>query len=1050
MVESGIRFMRPAAGISFQRPGVFVLGLVLGLAAWGVFAATFTVTSTADAGAGTLRSALTNANTNPGTDLIVFNLGGAGPFTISLSGPLPPITEPVVLDGTAQPGYAGMPRVLLDGAGAGSDTTGLHVQTSNCVIRGLAIGRFGKEAIRLEGAGGHVVQGCFIGTGHFGTNALGNGWGGGGFGGITVVSPNNLIGGTEAGHRNVISGGNLHGIFVIGAAAVSNRILGNYIGTDVTGTRRLGNVQNGVSISGARATAVGDGTEAGRNLISGNNQSGVYVLGDPALGIHSVSNLIQGNFIGTDVTGTGALSNAADGITLSGARATLVGGTNAGARNVISGNGGRGVMIDARGGSGNVIQGNYIGTDVTGAARLGNGFGGVEILNAASNVVGGAESGARNVISANGLSGVTLNESNAVGNLVQGNFIGTDWTGTNALGNRRSGVFLAGVASNRIGGTNAGEGNVISGNVENGVLVQDATCRSNVIQGNFIGTDPGGTRRVGNGFSGIRIESPAQQIGGTAAGARNVISGNTNSGLYVLGTSASNNVIEGNFIGPSGNGLTALGNGYAGINLENAPGNRIGGSSAGARNLISANALNGVILQFVGASNNVIQGNYIGTDASGTAALPNGAGLAPAGTAVAGGVDIAGAPNNLVGGAEPGAGNLISGNWRDGVCIGGAGATNNRLEGNLIGTKADGVSALGNETHNVDIRTPGGAHNNCIGGEAPDAGNVIAHVASAGAGYDGVRIRDGNTGNLIRGNSFFGNGLSSTALAIDLGANGVNANDNCDGDAGANQLQNFPVLTNAQSAGSVTRVQGTLNSAANGLFLVQFYANPAPSSSGYGEGRVFLGATNVMTDGACNGAFTALLPVAVAPGWYVSATATDAANNTSEFGPNVVVTAAQLPAILVPPQSQAVPYGSNATFSVSATGTPPLAYQWRFYGTNLPGATASTLVRSNANLSHAGPYEVVVSNPFGSTNSVVAMLSVLVSPPALAVQKDSAGRVLLAWPAGAAPFLLQVATNLVAPVTWTAATNVPVFTNNQYVVTLTPTPGNRFYRLVLQ
>jgi hypothetical protein len=205
----------------------------------------------------------------------------------------------------------------------------------------------------------------------------------------------------------------------------------------------------------------------------------------------------------------------------------------------------------------------------------------------------------------------------------------------------------------------------------------------------------------------------------------------------------------------------------------------------------------------------------------------------------------------------------------------------------------------------------------------------------------------------------------------------------------------------------------------------------------------------VATDATCNGAFTALLPVAVSPGWYVSATATDATNNTSEFGPNAPVTAAQLPAITSPPQSQTVPYGSNATFSVAATGTPPLAYQWRFNGTNLAGATASVLVRSNVTLGHAGAYDVIVSNPFGSTNSAPAMLTVLVSPPTLSIQKSSGGQISLAWPAAGPMFVLEAATNLVAPVTWSPATNVPVLMNNQYVVTLTPAAGNRFYRLAL-
>jgi hypothetical protein len=217
------------------------------------------------------------------------------------------------------------------------------------------------------------------------------------------------------------------------------------------------------------------------------------------------------------------------------------------------------------------------------------------------------------------------------------------------------------------------------------------------------------------------------------------------------------------------------------------------------------------------------------------------------------------------------------------------------LQGNFIGTKADGLTPLGNETHNVDIRFPGGANNNVIGGVAAGSDNVIAFVGTPGPGYDGIRIRDGNTGNLIRGNSIFGNGTSAPlALGIDMGANGVTLNDDvtCDSDTGANQLQNFPVLTNALAGGGALRIGGALTSAASTSYLLQFYANTVVDYSGYGEGQTYLGSTNITTSAGCSASFNlTLLHVSAAPGQYLTATATDPNNNTSEFSQALLIQA---------------------------------------------------------------------------------------------------------------------------------------------------------------
>ncbi len=1023
--------------------GWFLAGCVLfPTQVWVSRAATYTVTNASDnvpAPAGSMRQAILDANANPGNDAVVFDIPGTGPFSINLMSGLPSLTGPVTIDGTTQPGYAGKPQIELNGTSATDNGTGLYLLAPNCIIKGLAINRFVREGIRIETFGSNTIQANFIGTGPFGTNTLGNGNSASGYGGITILSGGNLIGGSDPTNRNVISGSNRWGIYLLNASASGNRIQGNHIGVDVTGTNRLGNANDGITLLSAVANVIGPD-----NVISGNGQSGVY------LDSGSTANWVQGNKIGTDPAGARAISNVTDGVTILGGIANLIGGTNATARNIISGNGGRGVMIVANGGTSNLIQGNHIGTDVQGSAKIANGFGGVEIANASSNTIGGTIIGAGNLISGNSLSGVSITGSNAVANVVQGNLLGTDATGAYSLGNARNGVFISGVSGNLIGGTNAGARNIISGNTQNGIQIVDYRARSNSIQGNFIGTDATGTLSAGNGLSGVRIESPANTLGGTNASMRNIISGNANNGAVRLDlSSASNNVIAGNFIGTDVTGLMALPNSTLGIFITNAPRNLVGGTLAGARNLISGNSRNGIYIAGVGAYSNVIQGNYIGTDLTGTQALPNGIALDPPGVAVAGGVDIDRAPSNLIGGTEPGAGNLISGNYRDGLTVGAVGATNNVIQGNLIGTQADGASPLGNETHNVDIRTPGGANNTLIGGITPAAGNTVAYTLSAGPGYDGIRIRDGNTGVLIRGNSTFGNALSATALGIDLGNNGINGNDSCDGDAGANLSQNFPVLTNALSAGVATRIEGSLNSSANGTFLLQFYANTAKAVSDCGEGRTYLGSTNVTTDGSCRANFNVVLPVGVPAGQFISSTASDANNNTSEFGTNVTVTLALLPTINTQPQSQAVPFGSNVTFSVSADGTAPLNYQWRLNGTNLTSATATALSLVSVQPTNAGNYTVTVSNPFGSTNSSPATLTVQFDAPSLGILPGGTGQVIISWPTNGPSFKLQETTNLTSSIIWTSATNVAVVANGKYVVTITAAAGNRFYRLAL-
>src|SRR5207244_696750 len=201
------------------------------------------------------------------------------------------------------------------------------------------------------------------------------------------------------------AGGNAHGIYITGTLSVGNLIQGNFIGTDRTGHAAIGNApSHGVTIDGASNNTIGGATPGARNVISGNGFFGISIVRGFFSGAPASGNLVQGNYIGTDVDGTAALGNHAQGIAIINTPGNTVGGTTALGRNVVSGNRGDGVFIWQSGASGNLVEGNFIGTDASGTAPLGNASG-VNVTNAANNMTGGTALGARNVISANGFGG---------------------------------------------------------------------------------------------------------------------------------------------------------------------------------------------------------------------------------------------------------------------------------------------------------------------------------------------------------------------------------------------------------------------------------------------------------------------------------------------------------------------------------------------------------------------------------------------------------------------------------------------------------------------
>jgi titin len=448
-----------------------------------VVPSTFLVTNTNDAGAGSFRQAILDANATPGTNEIDFAIGDGGAQVIRPTSDLPGVGHSVIIDGTTQPGYAGVPLIDIDGS-AVDYVEGLSISADNCTIRGLAITNFRPQndpctflyGLYINGSG-NVIVGNYIGTDANGATRAGNS-----IGVMIGYGSNNRIGGTTPEDRNVISGNDVG----IDLFSNGNVVQGNYIGTDATGTHALGN--GGGVVIGGSDNLIGGTTPEARNLISGNTGVGLQIV-NSYHGPYGQSNRVEGNYIGTDVTGTQALGNY-NGVNITEGADNLIGGTEPGAGNLISGNQFKGVeVVDNQ--VGNLIQGNLIGTDVTGTQALGNGYMGVYLGGSSNNLVGGTEPGAGNVISGNGWYGISISSFGGTGNnLVQGNFIGTDITGTQPLGNGRDGVHIDRDNNNTVGGEAPGAGNVIAFNGNDGVLVDRSTpsvaANGNAILGNAI------------------------------------------------------------------------------------------------------------------------------------------------------------------------------------------------------------------------------------------------------------------------------------------------------------------------------------------------------------------------------------------------------------------------------------------------------------------------------------------------------------------------------------------------------------------------------------
>jgi hypothetical protein len=772
------------------------------------------VSSAADSGPGTLRSAIDAANSHAGLDRITFAIPGTAPHTIQLQSELPSITDAVSIDGSTQSGYTGQPIIELNGSGAG-EVDGLRIVGDGTTIRALVLNRFQHAAITVSGGKGNTIVGNYIGTDPSGTQAQANGIGVR----LDAGSRSTRVGtdgdGTgDAAEANLIAG-NTIGVLIEGLGTRDNRVAGNTIGkfdaqASILVPNTLGIVvmqQAQSNIIGTNGDGSGDAGEA--NLLVGNDLVGVLLLGNG-----TDLNVVAGNII---------LGNGAIGLWIAnGAQRNRV-GTDGNStadlteRNIIVANGLRdasfeGVRISGPGTRDNIVAGNLIGIETTSASTAGNKGRGIFIGDQATrNVIGTNGDGfgdavERNVISGNVKSGIEIADVGTVSNVVAGNYIGTNLSGSAAVPNGAAGIWIhGGAAGNRIGTDGNGSGdqaerNVIAGNTLQGVDIADADTNNNIVAGNFIGTDASGTLALGNQDAGVRIHAAAQanRIGANGDGIadeaeRNVIAANRLSGIVIAGAGSDGNVIAGNYIGTDVTGLVARGNGNHGVFIsDGAQSNRIGTNSDGTadpaeRNLISGNSWSGIGVAGSGTNQNAIVGNWVGLNAAGTVALSN----------ANHGVWIGfGAQSNRVGTDGNGNGdqaerNVVSGNGWSGIGISESNTSQNIVAGNFIGTDASGAVAVGNAQCGVLIYL--GAQNNRVGtnGDARGdddernviSGNLLQGVNITNAGTDHNVVAGNTIGTDVTGTVALGNQDSGVWIHAGAKSNRIGTDGDGNGDA---------------------------------------------------------------------------------------------------------------------------------------------------------------------------------------------------------------------------------------------------------------------------
>ncbi len=797
-----------------------------------------------------------------------------------------------------------------------------------------------------------------------------------------------------------------------------------------------------------------DGTSAGANangLTLGLGSDGSTVKGldienfsSVGIDISSKNNTIVKNFLGVDESGSLAKPNLY-GIIIEGtATGNTIGGANLG--NLISGNTHDGILVQGLGfqtPGKNTFVGNTIGLNAGGTSAIPNGFNGILLSETTGNtigvaVTGGAQIGLRNVISGNTYSGIDLQAASS--NVIIGNLIGTGAMGTTAVPNKEDGIVLQwsgnnlGSGTNRIGGGNPGEGNIVSGNTIDGITLHDTATGTtgNQIQGNIIGLDITGTATLGNGYDGIHLIQVKWNYIGTDSGNnpssafRNVISGNAHDGIMIDGSDYI--LVEANYIGTDISGLHARPNGFSGVSIfqnqanKGSTGNLIGGDTAVARNVISGNSTEGVYIGGAATSNNTVQGNFIGVDVTGKAAIGN----------AQSGIFISGSPNNYIGINTPtltGPSNVISGNGQEGIWIESAKGT--RVAANFIGTDVTGLVALGNGDSGIYLKNSDSV---TIGPLYPVDMNVISGNKKAGIVLDGathsnifgnvigsdvtgkiplgnlvgVSIQNGSTDNDIGAaaneilynvqagisvldsaslrNRIQYNVLFNSGPGIDLGGNGVTPNTPGGPHVGPNLYQNTPILTFAANG----KLGITLNAAPSTTYKINYYSSRPVDPLAGPQAEHELGFVAMTTDAAGN-AGPLVVNYRPQAGYTVfSATATDPAGNTSELSgtadPN------PLKAVMLPASFTA---GAAKTVVIAGVADlDPGAYVGRL-GASVNWGDGSPV--TGATLVAAGPgFAVICTHTYMKSGTFAAVVTV--ADAGLGVTVIVAGAVQVASP----------------------------------------------------
>ena len=446
--------------------------------------------------------------------------------------------------------------------------------------------------------------------------------------------------------------------------------------------------------------------------------------------------------------------------------------------------------------------------------------------------------------------GIQVSGANAQNNTIVSNYIGCNYNATDTLGNTHGVYILSGPHNNYIGGNSYSLRNIVSGNNHVGIRVVNSN--NNFIQGNFVGLNRNGNAALRN-YDGISIEGTSKynMIGGYTSAERNYVSGNIAYGIPVFGIGCNFNIIAGNYVGTDTSGTFAIQNTYGVLFDDGASYNTLGGRTQGAGNLLSGNSGYGVFLYNFGTLKDTVVGNLIGTDYSGTTAIPNANGIVVDGPSFLHTIEN----------------NVISGNLQMGIDIHIAGSDSNIIINNKIGTDISGLLPLGN--HLDGIRIGEGPKNNIIG--QPGIGNVIAHNGSNGI----TVMTPAEISNSFSSNSIYDNG----GIGIDLFPAGPTPNDAGDIDTGPNQLMNYPEIS------AVTNIVSTNDWIVNGFIdhntpagiKVELFAGK-DNLSGNTQGKIFLGSCIINSSGNFTDTVSGLTLAD-----KIVATATDLDGNTSEF-----------------------------------------------------------------------------------------------------------------------------------------------------------------------